>query len=196
LGCLHSKAILGFWYISGKFVARNEKKGKALIIKSCKAGSRFGQYFSGICLLALRKHEEAVFMFRDAAVQGHAAAQNKLGEMFEQGEGCVQVYAEALRLFRLAAAQGLAIAHVKMGLLFEEGRGVARDYAEAVRLYRLPADQGNLSGQFSLGLMFREGLGVAKDDAEAVRLLRLAAAQSSEEDSTYAQMMLDIWLRD
>ena len=196
LGCIHSKAILGLFYIAGKFVARNEKKGKALVIKSSEAGSRFGLYCAGLCLLAINHLESAVLMFRQAAEQGHAAAQDKLGTMYESGRGCVQDYALALRQFRSASEQGLASAHVNMGSMFEEGQGVAQDYAEAARLYRLAADQGHLGGQFMLGLMFKRGLGVGQNDAEAVRLLRLAAAQTSEADAEFAQMFLDMWRND
>ena len=43
-----------------------------------------------------------------SAAQGHAGAQNKLGIMFDQGQGVAQDRAEAItiRLHRLAAAQG------------------------------------------------------------------------------------------
>lgn len=194
LDCIHSKAILGFFYIAGQFVARNEKKGKALIIKSFQAGSRFGQYHLGICYLALNLLDSAVRMFRLAAEQGHAAAQVKLGEMYEAGRGCVQVYALALEQFRLAAQQGLASAHVSMGSMFEEGLGVAQDYGEAARLYRLAAEQGYLGGQFMLGIMFLNGVGGVQRE-EAVQLLTLAAAQTSDNDAEYAQIVLEMCLR-
>jgi hypothetical protein len=194
LGCIHSKAILGHFYISGQFVARNERKGKALIIKSSQAGSRFGEYHAGICLLALNHLDSAVSMFRLAAEQGHAAAQVKLGEMYEDGRGCVQVFALALEQFRLAAQQGLACAHVNIGTMFEEGRGVAQDYSEAARLYRLAAEQGDLGGPVVLGIMFLNGLGGVQRE-EVVRLLTRAAAQTSDNSAEYAQIVLDMCLQ-
>jgi TPR repeat protein len=53
---------------------------------------------------------EAVRLYRLAAAQGHARAQNNLGFMFEDGLGVAKDTAEAIRLYRLAAAQGVAAA--------------------------------------------------------------------------------------
>jgi TPR repeat protein len=133
-------------------------------------------------------------MFALAAEQGHAAAQVKLGEMYEAGRGCVQVYALALEQFRLAAQQGRSSAHVSMGSMFEEGLGVAQDYGEAARLYRLAAEQGYLGGQFMLGIMFLNGVGGVQRE-EAVQLLTLAPAQTSDNDAEYAQIVLEMCLR-
>jgi TPR repeat protein len=51
---------------------------------------------------------EAVRLWRLAAAQGHAVAQNNLGYMFSIGDGVAQDQAEAVRLYRLAASQGHA----------------------------------------------------------------------------------------
>ena len=55
-------------------------------------------------------YAEAARLYRLAAAQGHAGAQNNLGGMFDHGQGVAKDRAEAIRWYRLAAAQGNAIA--------------------------------------------------------------------------------------
>jgi TPR repeat protein len=182
LGCAHSKGALGLCYVLGYGVAGDAARGLALGRESDAAGSCFGQFVVGACYYngcggVAKDYAEAVRLFRLAAEQGDAGAQNNLGGMFEKGQGVAQDYAEALRLLRLSAAQGDAAAQVNLGVMFSNGQGVAQDYAEAVRLYRLAAEQGDAGAQFNLGVMFSKGKGVAQDRAEAIRWYRLAAAQ-------------------
>ena len=60
---------------------------------------------------------EAARWFRLAAEQGHADAQNYLGDRYWTGEGVPQDYAEAVHWYRLAAYQGVAEAQYFLGVL-------------------------------------------------------------------------------
>jgi hypothetical protein len=111
LGCAHSKGALGCCYLFGDGVAEDEERGLALGRESAAAGSCFGQYVVGACYYngcggVAEDYAEAVRLYRLAADQGHAGAQNNLGSMIEIGLGVAQDRAEAIRLYRLAAAQG------------------------------------------------------------------------------------------
>jgi uncharacterized protein len=148
LGCVHSKGVLSDCYVSGFGVAEDEARGLVLGRESAAASSCFGQIVVGICYdwgcggVAL-DYAEAARLYRLAAEQGNAVAQNNFGDMCYNGEGVAKDYAEAVRLYRLAAEQGNADAHVSLGDKFYNGEGVAKDDAEAIRLYRLAAVQGN-----------------------------------------------------
>jgi len=120
---------------------------------------------------------EAVRLYRLAADQGNASAQNNLGFMHQNGQGVPQNDVEAVRLYRLAANQGNASAQSNLGFMHYDGRGVPQSDVEAVRLFRLAADQGNAYAQNNLGFMHQNGRGVPQNDVEAVRLYRLAADQ-------------------
>ena len=52
-----------------------------------------------------------------AAEQGDADAQNKLGDMYYDGEGVARDYAEARRWYRKAAEQGFADAQYNLRLI-------------------------------------------------------------------------------
>ena len=88
---------------------------------------------------------EAARLYKLAADQGNAAAQNNLGVFYEQGRGGLpKDDREAARLYKLAADQGNAIAQVNLGVFYEQGRGgLPKDDREAARLYKLAADQGD-----------------------------------------------------
>jgi TPR repeat protein len=155
LGCAHSKGALGCCYVFGHGVAFDQARGLALGRESAAVGSCFGQYVVGVCYRngwggVARDYAEAARLYRLAADQGHAAAQNNLGFMFEDGRGVAQDRAEAARLYRLAANQGDADAQFNLGFMFEDGQGVAKDRAEAIRLYRLAAAQGHLGATEAL----------------------------------------------
>lgn len=127
---------------------------------------------------------EAARLYRAAADEGNAMAQNNLGSFYEKGEaGLAHDDREAARLYRLAADQGDPDSQANLGALYSEGRGgLRRNDAEAVRLWKLASDTGNISGQTNLGVMYATGRGgLRRDLSEATRLWRLAAAGGSTE---------------
>ena len=122
-------------------------------------------------------YAEAVRLYKLAAAQGDAEAQDLLGGLYKDGRGVAQDFAEAMRWYRLAAAKGDADAQFNLGLMSENGLGGPQDYAEAARWYRLGSAQGDASAENNLGALYKDGHGVPQDFAEAVRWYQLAAAQ-------------------
>jgi TPR repeat protein len=114
--------------------------------------------------------------FRPLADQGDAVAQNKLGLMYENGEGVTQDYAEAVKWYRKAAEQGFAWAQFNLGRMYDNGQGVTQDYAEAVKWYRKVAEQGYPLAQDNLGVMYFNGNGVLQDTIAAHMWFNIAAA--------------------
>ena len=130
-----------------------------------------------------------VRQLREAAKQGDAESQWKLGEMYDNGEGGLPTDVfEAARWYRASAEQGNADAQMSLGTMYATGEGVEKDATEVVRWYRLAADQSHANAQCQLGHIYMAGIGVPKDDAEAMRWYRLAAEQGHAD----AQMNLGI----
>ncbi|MXW90932.1 MAG: hypothetical protein F4114_15320 [Rhodospirillaceae bacterium] len=115
--------------------------------------------------------------FRRLAEQGHASAQNNLGNMYAEGHGVQQDHAEAVKWYRRAAKQGESDAQNNLGYMYEEGQGVSQDYVEAAKWYGRAAEQGDAYAQINLGRMYAKGYGVRQDYAEAAKWYRLAAEQ-------------------
>lgn len=68
---------------------------------------------------------------RTAGEQGVAAAQVKLGVMYQLGRGVPQDHGEAVRWYRKAANQGHAVAQLNLGVMYHNGEGVPQDYVKA-----------------------------------------------------------------
>jgi TPR repeat protein len=117
--------------------------------------------------------------FRQAADQGNAFAQTKVGMIYLNGLGIAPDYAQAMMWFRKAALQGNAEAQTNISKMYANGLGVARDYAQAMSWIRKAADQGYANAQVIVGSYFDDGRGVAQDYAQAMNWYRKAADQGN-----------------
>jgi TPR repeat protein len=111
----------------------------------------------------------AVALFRPLAEKGDAAAQNRMGQLYQYGQGLPRDFMEALKWFRLSVEQKYPDAEYNLALMYNSGIGVAQDYAVAIRLYRLAIDQGYAPAQSNLGLMYHFGQGTEKNDDARTR---------------------------
>jgi hypothetical protein len=68
----------------------------------------------------------------EAAENGDADAQYRLGQIYASGEGVPEDDTKAFKWFKKAAEQGYAIAQNNLGNAYRHGRGVSYDYKEAV----------------------------------------------------------------
>ena len=75
--------------------------------------------------------QKAFSWFRKAAEQGHAEAENRLGECYRDGHGVAPDIAEAIRWFEKAAAQNNPGALFNLGFLYYVGKDVGRDWEKA-----------------------------------------------------------------
>ena len=103
LGCSHSKGMLGRCYVLGAGVQPAKvAKGLALGRESQAGGSCFGQYCVGMChgegWGVGTNYVEAARLYRLAAAQGYALAQNDLAALYENGTGIGKDETEAARL--------------------------------------------------------------------------------------------------
>jgi len=118
-----------------------------------------------------------IIELRQAADQGDAEAEHKLGTLFYTGVGMPKDGVKALQWWQKAAEQGNAAAEYDLGLAYYNGEGVIKDDTEAAQWFRKAAEHGNAYAQAHLGLAYYNGNGVTKDDNEAAMWYRKAADQ-------------------
>ena len=82
-------------------------------------------------------------LFKAAAAQGLASAQNSVGVLYSQKQCCDQ----AVAFWRLAADRGHARAEYNLAVCYERGTGVERDHERAVELLEAAAVQGHEQAQ-------------------------------------------------
>ena len=117
---------------------------------------------------------EAVRWYRKAAEQGNSGDQDRLGQVYDFGQGVPEDDAEAARWYRKAADQGYSSAQYSLGIMCAYGEGVPENDAEAVKWLRKAGERGAVK----LFLMYSYGDGLPKDHTEAMKWLRRAAEES------------------
>ncbi len=131
-----------------------------------------------------RNDAEAFHWARAVAERGTAAAQHRVGWMYESGMGTARDYGEAMRWYRKAAAQGLAASANSVAALYLRGLGVPPNPQEAVRWFRQAAEGGDPGASFNLAMRYWQGQGVAADFGQARRWLERAVAATGTDDQT------------
>eukprot|EP01090_Pellita_catalonica_P010519 TRINITY_DN2195_c0_g1_i2.p1 TRINITY_DN2195_c0_g1~~TRINITY_DN2195_c0_g1_i2.p1 ORF type:complete len:594 (-),score=105.54 TRINITY_DN2195_c0_g1_i2:36-1817(-) len=180
-GHAYAQALLGWCYLCGKAIPRDDKKAVKWSRLSADQECSIGQFNLGYCYEhghgVLHDQKEAVKWFRRSAEQGNTRSQYNLGICCYTGRGVVKDKQEAVKWYRLSAEQGYAPAQFNLGACCARGDGVLQDQREAVKWFRLSAEQGNALAQFNLGTCCARGDGVLQDRQEAVKWFRLSAEQ-------------------
>lgn len=140
-------------------------------VRACYALGRLHEVGEGGVQLDKTK---AVGLYKLAAERGYPPAQNKLGWMYNKGEGIQPDEVEAVKWRILAAEGGHTLAQYNLGAMYQRGKG-QKDKEEAVRWFTLSAKGGNTAAQSFLGWMYDEGEGVQEDKEEAAKWYRRAA---------------------
>ncbi|MBR4695960.1 MAG: SEL1-like repeat protein, partial [Selenomonadaceae bacterium] len=112
--------MLGCAYRDGMGTVKNDNEAYHCFSKAASQGNVLAQHSLGICYLKGQDYKEAMKWFRKAAEAGSAEAMNKVGEMYEGGDGIEQDYKEAMKWFRKAAEAGSAEAMNKVGEMYED----------------------------------------------------------------------------
>lgn len=138
--------------------------------------------------------EAAFDAFSQAAEQGNAIAQWKVGKMYADGEGIAEDDYQAFLMFSRIAdthaedspyspvAQIVADAFVSLGNYYKSGiaaAGIQPNMRRAVDLFTHAATYfGDANAQYQLARLYLEGNGVNPDPNHAARWLNLAARKN------------------
>lgn len=100
-----------------------------------------------------RRFEEAFSLYKRAAERGNAEAYNKIGIMYDKGEGVPKNPEESVRFFRKAALLGNVLAQNSLGVRLALGKGVIKDINEAIKWIQMAAEQGDSDAIANLELL-------------------------------------------
>ena len=154
------------------------------------------QLFALYSLLHEKDRDETVEnsfkMLRMAAEQGHADAQNNLGNCYNEGVIVEQNHEEALKWYKEAAKQGNAHAYFNLGQRYRRGEGVNKDLETAIKYYLLAVEQDYIDAQNALGVIYWEKHQKEEDKDEVLsdKLLEMATRwyiYAAQQDDSIAQ---------
>ena len=97
-----------------------------------------------------KEYGKAFIWYQKAADHGYAAAQTKLGWLYEAGLGVKQDYPTAMAWYERAADQGFAAAQLAIGRFYESGWGVSADSRQAKQWYEKADAQGYVGATAAL----------------------------------------------
>jgi eukaryotic-like serine/threonine-protein kinase len=186
-GFAKAETNLGDMYFYGRGgLAKSSDQALSWYLKAAQQDFPDAQYRLGFMyergIGADKDVQRAVKLYRSAASEGYADAENLLGILLATGgDGVPQDDAEAVVWYRKAADQGFAKAQKNLGDMYFFGRGVDKDYQQATTWYAKAADQQFADAQYRLGFMSEKGLGTQQSDQAAVDLYQKAARNGSVE---------------
>lgn len=122
------------------------------------------------------------------AEQGDANSQNKLGNMYSNGEGVSQDYNKAFSWYKKSATQGNSEAQLSLGVLYAGLRG---DEVEGFKWMYKAAEQGNAEALLNIGMAYEHGVGVSSDVDESKKWYRKACDKGIESGCLSSMSELD-----
>ena len=157
----------------------------ALIAPAAERGGAASQVLLAVAYLngdggLVREPARAAYWFEQAAIQGNAYAEERLGDLYAQGLGVPANPKLAFDWRIKAANRGNINAQLKVGRMYQEGVGVAKDIDQAIHWFERAAAEGNAEAQFLLGKLYHYGGDVEVDRAAARSWFEKAAQQGYE----------------
>ena len=168
-----------------------------LITKAAARGSAPSQILLAVAYLngdgGLPKDPAlAARWFEQAAIQGNGYAEEKLGDLYEQGLGVEKNLKLAFDWRVKAANRGNLQVQVKLGKMYRDGAGVAKDAGKSLYWLQRAATEGNAEAQSLLGQIYHYGLGVEPDRSAAKSWFEKAARQGDESAIYFVQLIESI----
>ena len=109
------------------------------------------QYFEGKEVKI--DYRKAVELFKKAADQNLAIAQNKLGECYFNGLGVEKDTSKAIEYLQKAADNNLTMAQTLLGECYLNGNGVKKDTSKAMEYLHKAADKGDQKAKKLLNVL-------------------------------------------
>ncbi|MFK4769570.1 tetratricopeptide repeat protein [Rhizobium sp. ZW T2_16] len=169
---------IGACFAEGLGVASDRPLALKWLTLSAEAGDPVGQrncaafYMQGSDAIGSDADPaRAAKLYRLAAEQGDAPAQDMLSWLLLEGEIIPSDPAEAKSWAEQAAEAGIAASMTRLGMLYHNALGVERDPAQAVYWWRKGAAGDDADAQAMLGAAYHMGAGMPADRVDALAWL-------------------------
>ncbi len=118
---------------------------------------------------------QALYWFKQAALQGHCASRERLAYMYGNGKGCRKNLSLAALWYKKSALQESSYSQYQMGYCYYIGKGIKQDYQQAIYWFRKAADRGDDDAYNSIGWMYKCGHGVEQNYSLALEWFHKSA---------------------
>jgi uncharacterized protein len=175
-------------------------EGLTMITQAAERGADASQVLLAVAYLngnqgLARDPARAAYWFEQAAIQGNAYAEARLGDLYAQGLGVPANQTLAFDWRVKAAYRGEVEAQIEVGKMYQEGVGVGRDVDQAIRWYRRAATEGSAEALLLAGKLHRYGNDVEVTQAASRSLFEKAAKRGYELASYFVELIEDFGYR-
>lgn len=155
--------MLGKMYENGWGVEADVDQAKRYYERGARQGNL--ESVNGLRALKNREFKKEFDSLLPDAESGNASAQNRIGEMYEFGQGVDRDADTAFSWYQKAADQGNITAWHNLGRAYNFGTGVEQNYETAEQWYLKAAEQGHQQAMFFLGTLYatNHGTDTSKD---------------------------------
>ncbi len=178
-----AQSYIGYMYVEGVGVAKNDSQALIWLQKAAKVGQVDAQnnlgYMYALGRGVSRDQKIAITWYLKAAQQGHRQAQKNLSAMSAKPRtsGFKKKTEKSQVSISLRAESGDAVAQYILGAQYFSGYGIEKNPNEAKEWFLKSARQGYATAQYQLGLMYLEGLGLAKNENEGLIWIKRSASR-------------------
>lgn len=174
---------LGYSYLFGEGLEKDEQTGFKWLLESAKQGISDAQYYVGWCYfngVGVSKDAQLGFLWSlKAAEQGHADAQCVVGLCCFNENGASKDEPQGYRWLLKSAEQGYALAEYYVGHCYMNGDGVLKDEQQGFGWYMKAAEQGIVDAQFWVGFCYMSGKGIHKNEYQGYQWFLKSAEQGN-----------------
>jgi TPR repeat protein len=172
---------LGFMYVKGIGIEKNQEDGIKWYRKAAEKGHVTSQFNLGIMYAKGRgveqNYAEAFRWYLKAAEQGDITAQTTAAMMCAKGIGCDKNNEEALYWYHQAANKNSVHAQYNLGNMYAKGIGTDIDELEAFSWYEKAAEQDHPNAQLNVAYCYGKGQGIERNDTKSFEWYKKAAEQ-------------------
>ena len=154
------------------FKEKEYEKAEEVLKPLAESGNADAQYWFGRCRLDRNDYDRAFFWYKKSAEQGHATAQNTLGNFYETGKGTEKNCETALLWYKKSAENGNEIGKYNVAQCYFFGKGVKINHAEGIKWYKASAESGCNEAYRRLALCYSSGNGTEKNYETAVNYFK------------------------
>gem|GEM_PF-6001244 len=142
-GHIQTQYFLGYLYMSGDYVPKDEVKARKYYEMAAAQGQVDAQYYLGVLLKDIDLGQSTDWYF-EAAKQGDGRAMYAIGTIYYNGiEGIMERdFDTAFKFFEMGDEVGNWMCQFVLGSMYENGVSVKADRKKAIQLYKKSARQG------------------------------------------------------
>ncbi|MDR1396358.1 MAG: sel1 repeat family protein [Desulfarculales bacterium] len=201
-GDLPAMGQLGYLYLNGCGVERDEEQGFQWSLAAARQGQPAARFNTAYCYYLGKgvevNYPRAIYWLEQANLSGFARARRALAELYISAPPPYRDYHKAFLLYEEEeAATGSVEAMAGLGAAYEHGRGVKRDYRQAARCYEKASRRFRDLGNYHLSPLYHDmaermyemGREVDKD-GDAALGRRKAAVDKNDNDAKAAPRRL------